>query len=621
MTYMRALILAVALGLVMAAAACGDGEPSPVTATAPPATVAPTAPSAPPPTTQATATPPEATRAPAATPRPSPTPRPTATPEPTPTPALFPLTVLDSNGNEVTFDKPPERIVAFDSAVVEILFAIDEGHRIAGTHDFVSYPPEAAEVPRVGGAFNINIEAVVALEPDLVFIFFDRFLPDLERAGLRVLYLESLNDDFIKIADTIRLWGRIAGNPTDAEALAVDFEARVTRIRDALANNPDGPTVFQDEGELWTPGPDTLVGEVFELLKLRNIAHDVSGYVQLSPEIIVQRDPEIIIASYGDTISGRPAFKDVAAVMDGRILVPESDALSIAGPRFINGIEALANWVYPGLLEPTPTPALFPLTVLDSNGNEVTFDKPPERIVAFDSAVVEILFAIDEGHRIAGTHDFVSYPPEAAEVPRVGGAFNINIEAVVALEPDLVFIFFDRFLPDLERAGLKVLYLESLNDDFIKIADTIRLWGRIAGNPTDAEALAVDFEARVTRIRDALANNPDGPTVFQDEGELWTPGPDTLVGEVFELLKLRNIAHDVSGYVQLSPEIIVQRDPEIIIASYGDTISGRPAFKEVAAVMDGRILVPESDALSIAGPRFIDGIEALANWVYPGLLE
>ena len=294
-------------------------------------------------------------------------------------------------------------------------------------------------------------------------------------------------------------------------------------------------------------------------------------------------------------------------------LVPAPAQIPTPAPELVARAPAPAT--------PTPVPAVFPFVVQDSNGNEVVFESPPERIVAFDSAVVEILFAIGEGHRVLATHDFVSYPPETASVPRVGGAFNMDIEATVALEPDLVFIFFDRFQQDLERAGVKVLYIETLTDDFIQVADRIRLWGGIVGNPSAAQKVADDFEVRVDAIKATIAPYAAGPRVFQDEGDLWTPGQGTLIQEVFDLLKLENIAADITGYVQLSPEIIVQRDPTIIIASYGDNISGTPAFADVLAVKNGAIYVPSSDALSIAGPRFVAGIEELAAWVYPGLFR
>ncbi len=270
---------------------------------------------------------------------------------------------------------------------------------------------------------------------------------------------------------------------------------------------------------------------------------------------------------------------------------------------------------------PTPEPSIFPLTITGTDGKEVVFETPPERIVAYSSAVVEIFFAMGEGHRIIGTHDFVDYPPEADGIARVGSAFNVNLEAIVALEPDLVFIFSEGPLADLARAGLNVLFLENRNDSIAEVPERIRLWGQIADNVDGAEAVATEFEARVAAIEGKLVGVELGPRVFQDEGSLWTPGPDTLIGDMFGLLKLQTIAYDVTGYVQMSAEQIVERDPEVIIASYGDDISGNPAFSDVSAVKNGRVFVPESNALAVAGPRFVDGIEEIARLVYPQLFE
>ncbi len=274
----------------------------------------------------------------------------------------------------------------------------------------------------------------------------------------------------------------------------------------------------------------------------------------------------------------------------------------------------------PAAAEPTPIPAVFPLTVASADGRDIVFERPPEKIVAYDSAVVEILFAIGEGERVAGTHAFVSYPPETESIPRVGDAFSINVEAVVELEPDLVYVFFERFVDDLEPTGLRVLYLPTLSQDFTKVADNVRFWGRIVGNPNAAEAVARDFEARVDAVRTVMEPIGTGPTVFQDVGGFWTPGRGTLIQEVFDLLKLENVAADVDGYVQLSPEVIVERDPTIIIGAE-ETILGESALAGVRAVRHGSIYTPSTDALSIAGPRFVDGIEELARWVYPALFR
>lgn len=263
----------------------------------------------------------------------------------------------------------------------------------------------------------------------------------------------------------------------------------------------------------------------------------------------------------------------------------------------------------------------FPYKVTDSNGKQITFESPPERIIALDAAAVEILFSLGEGHRVIGTHSFVTHPPEVTDIPKVGDAFNIDIEAIVDLKPDLVFLFYDRFSASLERAGLKVLYLESLNDDFIKVSDNIIMWGGITGNVSAAETNAAAFKSRVRRIENLIPKNPASLSVFQDLGDFWTPGPDTLNGKVFELLKLRNVSNDISGYAQLSPEIVVERNPQIIIASEEQTYLNSPVFEDVQAVKNGQVLKFPAGRLSIVGPRFIDDIEELAKLVYPTLNE
>ena len=215
----------------------------------------------------------------------------------------------------------------------------------------------------------------------------------------------------------------------------------------------------------------------------------------------------------------------------------------------------------------------------------------------------------------------MSYPPEVANITRVGDAFNMDIEATVALEPDLVFVFFDRFVQDLERAGLKVLYIPSLSDDFEKIADHTRTWGRIVGNPDAAEIVAIDFESRVAAIRGTMEPVGAGPTVLQDVGGFWTPGQGTIMQEVFDLLKLENVAHDIEGYAQISPEVIVERDPTVIFTSDPVSFTDEPAFESVRAVRHGTLLTLSSDALSVQGPRFIEGVEEMARLVYPGIFE
>ena len=274
--------------------------------------------------------------------------------------------------------------------------------------------------------------------------------------------------------------------------------------------------------------------------------------------------------------------------------------------------------------EPTPTPSIFPMTITDSNGSEVVFEGSPQRIVAYSSVPVEVLFAIGQGQRIVGTHDFLTYPPEAADIPRVGSAFSINAEKILELEPDLIYTFFASSLPDLENLGVKVFYLEH-PETVDGIPEQIRMWGNLTGEIDKGEEVAGEFEAKVKEIGDRVAGIESGPRVFHDGSPgFWTVGPDTLIGQVYTLLKAQNIAEGISGNAQLSPEVIVDKDPEIIIATFEEsleTYKSDPAFQNVSAVKNDRLYYIDVSLIEVAGPRFVDGINEMGKLIYPDIFR
>ena len=345
-------LLAILAAMAAALLACGS-EPTPETLVVT-ATPGPTA--TPQPPTVITATPgPTATPVViTATPGPTPTPLPpvtvvvTAPPEPTATPQPRRVVVTGTGSKVVEFDRPPERMVVYDGAAVEMLFAIGQGDRIVGTHEYVTYPPETAEITKVGDAFNMDIEAIVALEPDLVYVFYDRFNADLERAGLKVLYIKSLSHGFTDVSDQIRMWGAITGASEEANSIADDFDARVAAVREKLADVEATQTIYSHGFGWWTPGRNTLVNDVFELLKLQNIA-DFEGYQQISPEAVVAADPDYIMGDPA-AVAEEAALAGLQGAKPDHIFnLSEGNTFSVAGPRFIDAVEEMAAWLYPEL--------------------------------------------------------------------------------------------------------------------------------------------------------------------------------------------------------------------------------------------------------------------------------
>lgn len=275
--------------------------------------------------------------------------------------------------------------------------------------------------------------------------------------------------------------------------------------------------------------------------------------------------------------------------------------------------------------------ARFPLSLTGSDGRTITLNAPARRIVSFSPAHTEILFAIGAGDRVVGVDDFADYPPQVKELPRVGYS-NINVEKVVGLQPDFVYAATRqrRFVPDLEQAGLTVLYLEE-PATVEGIFDHIRLLGQVTGNEAQAEQLIAQMRQRIEAIQTKLAPIQQGPRVFYElTPELYTAGPRSFIGDVFRILKAQNIAEGLEQpFPQLSQETLVARDPEVIVladaATYGlgkespETVKARPGWSTISAVREGRIIEIDSSLVSRPGPRIVDGLEALAKALYPNL--
>ena len=262
---------------------------------------------------------------------------------------------------------------------------------------------------------------------------------------------------------------------------------------------------------------------------------------------------------------------------------------------------------------------VFPIFLTNSDETQTILKQSPQRMVVFDAAAVEILFEIGEEDRIVGTHEFVVYPIEVEKIAKVGDAFNMNFEEVLDKDPDLVFTFFSRFVPELKQLGLSVLYVDSLDTDIDSVMEHFRLWGLILGKSERAEKEIYEFEERLDRVKEALVDIEKGPRVYHHTMDYWTPGGDTLLGSIYKLLKADLITDDMKGYSQVNLEYIVERDPEVIVSPENSTeqIIDNPAIRRSAAVLNERVVIYDEDLLSIAGPRLIDGIEELARLLYP----
>ena len=280
---------------------------------------------------------------------------------------------------------------------------------------------------------------------------------------------------------------------------------------------------------------------------------------------------------------------------------------------------------------PSQPAAAYPLTLTDDAGREITLAAEPQAIVSLAPSNTEIVCALDACDRLVGVTDYDDYPSEVAEIDRVVNVAQVDVEAVVAAEPDLVLAAGNELTPttvidQLTDLGLPVLvlYPESLDE---VIAD-IELVGTAIGRSVEAADLVDDMQARVEAVEEAVAEL-DQPRTFYEvsvyEGTIYTAGEGSFLASLIETAGGEPITGDALS-TSIEIEDLVAADPELILlgdATYDETITAegvaaRPGWDAMTAVADDRVeVVAEDVVITRPGPRIVDGLEALARAIHP----
>jgi iron complex transport system substrate-binding protein len=269
----------------------------------------------------------------------------------------------------------------------------------------------------------------------------------------------------------------------------------------------------------------------------------------------------------------------------------------------------------------------FPVTVTRSDGVELTLEERPQRIISLSPGATETFFAIGAGEQMIAVDMFSDYPPEALELDQVD-AYQPDPEAIVDMAPDLVFVIFDAdgivaFLDDLD---VPVLYLEA-PDTIDDMLDQILLLGEVTGNVPQADELKSSLDERIQSVTERVGGIDLTPHVYHElDDSFFTVGPDSFIGDLYNLLGATNIAEGAPGeYPQLSEEIILEQNPNVIVipahgemdGSLVEAVEARPGWDAIDAVQNERVYEIDGDIVSRPGPRIVDALEQLAEMLYP----
>ena len=268
-------------------------------------------------------------------------------------------------------------------------------------------------------------------------------------------------------------------------------------------------------------------------------------------------------------------------------------------------------------------PAAHALQVTDDRGVAVTFARSPQRIVSVLPSLTEGVCALEQCQRLVGVDRYSNHPAGVKALPVVGGGIDPNIEAIVALRPDVVLLAVSsRASQRLEALGLKVVALEPKSHaDVRRVLKTLgtlldvpeaqgadRLW-RVIDASVQAAAQSLPPSAKNMRVYFEVSRGP------------YAAGASSFIGETLARLGVKNIIPAALGpFPRINPEFVVRADPDLIMAGNRSmqAMAAYPGWSTIQAVKHQRICAfsaEESDVLVRPGPRMAEAARIMARCI------
>ena len=273
-------------------------------------------------------------------------------------------------------------------------------------------------------------------------------------------------------------------------------------------------------------------------------------------------------------------------------------------------------------------------TALPAGQRSPTSPETPRRIISLVPALTEMLFAVGAGPQVVAVSSFDRFPPDVAQLPKVGALLDPDVERILSLTPDLVAIYGSQtdLRRQLERASIPIF--DYRHGGLADMFATIRALGSRTGHAQRAEEVAGTLERRIDAVRQRVASRqrPRVLLVFgREEGALrnvYASGGRGFLHDMLSAAGGVNVFADVmQESVQATTELVLARAPDVILelreqrdwtaADTAGTVAAWSRLAAVPAVKNRRVLVVAGEGLVVPGPRVADAVDRLAQALHP----
>lgn len=278
----------------------------------------------------------------------------------------------------------------------------------------------------------------------------------------------------------------------------------------------------------------------------------------------------------------------------------------------------------PGLLSAQGLPAsAAALSVVDDTGVVVSLEQPAQRIISLAPSMTELLFSLGAGDRILGVMDYSDYPPQALQIPIVGRFDMLDMEQIIALQPDLVVAWLTgnprNAIQRLKDLGIAVYTAEP--DSMASISGHLLRLGELTGQVAAAESLSQQLLSQLEIIGADSHANPPVRVFYQVwHSPIISVGGTEMINDMITRCGGSNIFAELPVGPRVNLEDVLLRDPEVIIASGSDRES--PAWlndwlrwPEMSAVRDHHLYAIEPDLVQRHSLRALQGLQQMCEFI------
>ncbi|KAF0867082.1 cobalamin-binding protein [Pseudomonas sp. LD120] len=244
-----------------------------------------------------------------------------------------------------------------------------------------------------------------------------------------------------------------------------------------------------------------------------------------------------------------------------------------------------------------------------------------ERVVSLAPSLSEIVVELGAAELLVGVLDAGERAPPLNGLPSVGRYGQLDMERLLSLKPDLLLLWPGSVGPaqrdQLVRLGIPTYVAEP--HDLRQLTAQIAEIAERLGRPAAGQKLAAALSEQLARLRERYHRDPPLPVFYQVwDQPLYTVGGGQIISDALSVCGARNVFADQRlPAPQVSIESVLQRNPQVILATVQGQLDAWKAWPQVAAVQQGRLLLVSDNGLERPSGQMIAATAKLCALIAP----